>query len=176
MITVSDFEELYRTTAPELFVYLRRRTPTDVDDVIAEAFAIAWRRRAALPAPELRRAWLFGAARNLLLSESRRRRHDHEVTEGLVAEPATSVRVAEDGSDEQLAAIVAAALGRLDPDDRELIRLTEWERLTPAELAVALGVQPGTARVRLHRARQALAADPELGALVERDRAPAGKG
>ncbi|UUW93217.1 sigma-70 region 4 domain-containing protein [Pimelobacter simplex] len=46
-----------------------------------------------------------------------------------------------------------------------MLLLVEWERLTPAELAVALGVRAGTARVRLHRARRALAADPALRAL-----------
>jgi DNA-directed RNA polymerase specialized sigma24 family protein len=33
-----------------------------------------------------------------------------------------------------------------------------WEQLTPAEAAVVLGVPPGTARSRLHRARAALRA------------------
>ena len=64
--------------------------------------------------------------------------------------------------------VVAAAMDRLPPGDREVLRLVEWECLTPAELATALGVRPGTARVRLHRARRALAADPEVRALVER--------
>jgi RNA polymerase sigma-70 factor, ECF subfamily len=62
---------------------------------------------------------------------------------------------------------MAAAVDRLGPADREVLRLVAWEGLTPAELAVALGVRPGTARVRLHRARRALAADPAVRALVE---------
>ena len=62
---------------------------------------------------------------------------------------------------------MADALERLAPSDREVLRLVAWESLTPAELAVALGVRPGTARVRLHRARRALASDPEVRALVE---------
>lgn len=60
-----------------------------------------------------------------------------------------------------------AAIGRLSPGHQEVLRLVEWERLTPAELATALGVRAGTARVRLHRARMALAADPAVRALVE---------
>ena len=63
-------------------------------------------------------------------------------------------------------AAVAAAMGRLAPADREILRLVEWERLSAAELAVALGVRPGTARVRLHRARRALAGDPAIRALL----------
>lgn len=62
---------------------------------------------------------------------------------------------------------VKAAMDRLGPADREILRLVEWERLTAAELAVALGVRPRTARVRLHRARRALAHDPAIRALID---------
>lgn len=62
--------------------------------------------------------------------------------------------------------VVAAALARLCPDEREIMQLVEWERLTPAEVAVVLGIRPGTARVRLHRARQSLAADSEMRTLI----------
>lgn len=55
-----------------------------------------------------------------------------------------------------------------DPD-RELIMLTVWERLSVAEAALTLGIRPGTARVRLHRARQRLAADPAIQALLQAD-------
>ena len=162
-ITAEEFEQLYRATAPGLFAYLRRRTTLEAEDLVAEVFATAWRRRAVLPAAELRRAWLFGTARNLLLAESRRRRHDHEAIERLVADPGAPSDEGGWGFREA----VAAALGRLGPDEREIIELVEWERLSPAEVAVALGIRPGTARVRLHRARRALADDSELRALVE---------
>lgn len=165
-ITVEEFEQLYRSTAPELFGYLRRRTAIDAEDLVAEVFTTAWRRRSDLPGPEMRRAWLFGTARRLLLSESRRRRHDHEMVEHLAAVPEPLGGAT--GSDRARA--VTSALGRLDPDDREIIQLVEWERLSPAEVAVVLGIRPGTARVRLHRARQSLATDPDLTALVQ-DRA-----
>ena len=45
------------------------------------------------------------------------------------------------------------ALARLTPGDREVLLLVTWEGLTPAETAIALGIPPGTARSRLHRAR-----------------------
>jgi DNA-directed RNA polymerase specialized sigma24 family protein len=45
------------------------------------------------------------------------------------------------------------ALGRLTEADREVLLLVSWEGLTPAEAAVAVGIPPGTARSRLHRAR-----------------------
>lgn len=69
--------------------------------------------------------------------------------------------------------MIHAALKRLSVAEREVLQLVEWERLTPTELAVALGVRPGTARVRLHRARQALARDPGLRALIAKEGTPA---
>lgn len=166
VITSEEFEELYRATAPELFGYIRRRTGGDAEDLVAEVFVTAWRRRGDLPPALLRRAWLFGVARKLVLTEGRRSARDAEVVERVAATQETAPDAVSPGSDGARAAIVAGALARLAPADRELIELTEWERLTPAELAVTLGVRPGTARVRLHRARQALAADPEIAALV----------
>jgi len=167
-ITAEEFEQLYRSTAPQLFAYLRRRTSIEVEDLVADVFVTAWRRRSELPTPDLRRAWLFGAARRVLLAECRRRRHQHEVVGQLLVEPDPGF----DGDDQRNREVVAAALGRLRSDDRELIQLIEWERLSPAEVAVVLGIRPATARVRLYRARQALAADPELGALIERRAVP----
>src|ERR1044072_3178656 len=70
LITAEEFDELYRATAPELFAYLRRRAVPDVEDLVAEVFVTAWRRRQDLPAPMLRRAWLYGTARRLLLGAS----------------------------------------------------------------------------------------------------------
>lgn len=157
-ITAEEFDQLYRATAPQLFAYLRRRGTTDPEDVVAEVFATAWRRRKDLPKPTLRRAWLYGTARNLLLAETRRHRAERDAVEQLAGQPAAVPLQATSPAHE----VVCAALARLSPTDREVIQLIEWERLTPAELAVALGVRPGTARVRLHRARQALAADPDL--------------
>lgn len=163
-ITSDEFEQLYRSTANELFAYLRRRKVREPEDVLAEVFATAWRRRADLPAPLLRRAWLFGTARKLLLADARTRGREHTAL-GFAAR--TDLR-ASAGVDEGVTDVVARALGRLEPAQRELIQLVEWERMTPSELAVVLGVRPGTARVRLHRARQALAADRELQGLVHR--------
>lgn len=164
-VDAEEFEELYRATARDVLTYVRRRRRADADDVVAEVYAVAWRRRADLPAPLLRRAWLFGVARMLLKAESRQQRRDREVAVELASRP-DEQPAAECGPD-RTGAAMAAALARLTPSDREVLQLVAWEGLTPAELAVALGVRPGTARVRLHRARRALAADPAVRALVE---------
>lgn len=160
--SAEEFEELYRATVHHLIVYMRRRGSTDPENDVAEVYAIAWRRRADLPGPMLRRAWLFGVAAKLLQADHRRTTREAGATAEL-ARHAPSSPVTDDPS----SSVVAAAMERLTPGDREILRLVEWERLTPAELATALGVRPGAARVRLHRARMALARDPAVRALVE---------
>jgi DNA-directed RNA polymerase specialized sigma24 family protein len=49
--------------------------------------------------------------------------------------------------------VYLTAWRRFDADSRELLTLTEWEQLTPAEIAAMAGETPGAVRVRLHRAR-----------------------
>jgi RNA polymerase sigma-70 factor (ECF subfamily) len=51
---------------------------------------------------------------------------------------------------------VAEAVEALDPDDRELLVLIAWERLSSAEVAEVLGIPAGTVRSRLQRIRNQL--------------------
>jgi RNA polymerase sigma-70 factor (ECF subfamily) len=47
----------------------------------------------------------------------------------------------------------------LHEQDRELLTLSHWEELAPAEIAVVLGLSAVTLRSRLHRARRRLRAE-----------------
>jgi RNA polymerase sigma-70 factor (ECF subfamily) len=163
-ITAAEFETLYRATARDVLNYVRRRGCPDVEDLVAEVYAVAWRRRSDLPSPAMQRAWLFGVARTLLKADVRHQQRDGELTRDLAARTA---QTANGPAAARTAQVVAAALERLTPNEREILRLVTWEGLTPTELAVVLGVRPGTVRVRLHRARRALASDPEIRTLVD---------
>lgn len=68
---------------------------------------------------------------------------------------------------------VRRALDALSDVDRELITLTTWERLSPAEAARVVGITANTARVRLHRARARLGRHPALQSLFDDDPDPA---
>src|SRR5207253_2041902 len=56
--------------------------------------------------------------------------------------------------EDPLASRVHDALAALEPHDRELLLLAEWEGLTPSELATVVHRPPVAVRVRLHRARR----------------------
>ncbi|WP_459610450.1 RNA polymerase sigma factor [Corynebacterium urogenitale] len=52
---------------------------------------------------------------------------------------------------------ISRALTSLTRSDQELLTLHAWEGLDAPQIAEVLGIAPGTARVRLHRARSRLA-------------------
>ena len=163
-LTVEEaFEAAYRDAGTAVLGYALRRSSTREDalDVVADTFAIAWRRRTDLPAaPAEVRPWLFGIARlclaNAVRSSHRAGRLGRRLADSFVdtALPDPSA-IAEARAESRR---VREALDQLSADDRELVTLIAWEGLTPTEAASALGLSPGTARVRLHRARTRLRA------------------
>jgi len=164
-ISPTEFETLYRANAADILSYLRRRgAGDDAQDLLSETFLVAWRRREALPAPDLQRAWLFSTARRLRLAHHRQ----HQPTPGLTDTAAAPSR--DTPTDTAANDAVHAALAKLNETDRELLTLTIWEGLTPSEAAAVIGLTAPAARVRLHRARRRLAADPTLAAHHDQDK------
>ena len=163
--TRSDVEELYLRHATELRRYLHRRGGSRAEDLVGDVFVIALQRLDALPSPAMRRAWLFGTARRLLLASQRASRRRHEAEHEHARFDDGGVASSNEGHADQHGA-VREALDSLSESDRELIRLTEWEQLSTVEAGLVLGLRPGTARVRLHRARRRLADHPSLRSLV----------
>ena len=157
----AQFEALFRETRAPLLGYLTRRAPAeDAADLLAEVYLVAWRRRADLPRGDERRLWLFGVARRLVA--------EHHRTVGVRTAAESDVVPALPRSvDDARGDAVRRALGTLSDLDRELVTLTTWEGLSPAEAGRVLGVTAGTARVRLHRARARLARHPALRELLE---------
>jgi RNA polymerase sigma-70 factor (ECF subfamily) len=154
--TRADVAALFERHAGELHGYLYRRGGQSGADLLGEVFAIALQRLERLPEEDLRRAWLFGTARRLLLAEERsaRRRESAEKERATFIDPHLPAS-RDDDAVRRIA--IEEALASLKEIDRELIRLTEWEGLQIAEAAAALSMRPGAARTRLMRARQRLA-------------------
>ncbi|MFC7328429.1 RNA polymerase sigma factor [Marinactinospora rubrisoli] len=131
----------------------RRVGPDRADDVAAETFAVAWRRRAKVPEDDPL-PWLYAAARNIVLASYREERRRGEVLSsfGGAWEGAVPVHDASGPVAERAAAL--AVLSRLKPNERELVLLVAWEGLDVRAAARVLGCTAATARVRLHRARR----------------------
>ena len=101
------------------------------------------------------RTFLFAVARNTLLSYIRAknaRSFDPCVSSlhDLGTSPSGAVARLESST------LLLAALQRLPIDFQIAIELHYWEGLRAKELAIVLGIDPTTARTRLHRGRRAL--------------------
>ncbi|MEV4491443.1 sigma-70 family RNA polymerase sigma factor [Micromonospora coxensis] len=157
------FAQIFDRHAGALHRYLSRRVGDLADDLLSEAFLVAFRRRCDYrPERTDVRPWLYGIAANLLRHHVRQevaryRALTRVAARSEVASPdgrhdadAAAQRVDAEGMRVDL----AAALADLEPGDREVLLLAAWAELTYAEIAVALGIPVGTVRSRLHRARR----------------------
>jgi len=143
------FEAYFRGYARQVHAFaLRRVDPEAAQDVTAETFSIAWRRRSEMPAEPL--PWLYWIARGVLSNEQRAANRRLALAARLVAEPRPPVRPVA-GTHEILEALAA-----LRERDREALLLSAWEGLSVREAARVVGCSATTFAVRLHRARRRL--------------------
>jgi RNA polymerase sigma factor (sigma-70 family) len=153
------FAELFHRHSGEIGRYVTRRVgPGIAEDIVAETFLVAFRRRGSYDLSRTdARPWLYGIATNLM----RRHRRDEvralRVLERTGADPVTAESFA-DRVDGRVAAAetsrrLAPALARLTAGQRDVLLLTAWAGLTLDEIAEVLGIPQGTARSRLGRAR-----------------------
>jgi RNA polymerase sigma-70 factor (ECF subfamily) len=145
------FDALFGEHVASIASYCRWRSSSAVDgeDAVAEVFLIAWRRLDDIPAGVAARAWLYAVARKVLANQARASARRERLSEKLSAQPAA--RKAEDAP---LIEPVRQALAALAPRDREVLLLSEWEGLTPSEIAKVMRCPVVTARGRLFRARR----------------------
>ncbi|MER5532676.1 RNA polymerase sigma factor [Streptomyces mirabilis] len=155
------FAAAYREHYWAVSRYVARRLDgrsSDVEEVVAEVFTVAWRRRSDLPPSPL--PWLYGVARHCLANAvrgyGRRRRLLARIGND---ESAHGRQVVDSPDSASPGDWVHEALARLSPADQEVLRLTAWEELGVDEVAVALGCGTRAAAMRLHRARRRLRAE-----------------
>lgn len=134
--------------------FVRRAHHVDVEDLAAEVFATAWRRRDKIPA-DFELPWLYKTASYVLANHRRKPTltliSDYEAQEG--QQPARSTDPADlvMADDE-----VRRALSRLSTRDRSVLMLHAWEGLDGEGMAQALGLTRGGAAAALSRARARL--------------------
>ncbi|MEU1346356.1 RNA polymerase sigma factor [Streptomyces sp. NPDC005775] len=156
------FAALFDRYADAVHRYAARRLgPEAAEDLMAETFTTAFRRRHAYDLTRAdARPWLFGIATNLV---SRHRRAEARRFKALSKVPAP-VEHQESVADRAVARAgatgvrrdLAAALAGLSARHRDVVLLVAWADLDYEEAARALGVPIGTVRSRLHRARSRL--------------------
>lgn len=153
------FGLIYDRHFPDIYRYIASRLgPGEADDLTAETFIDAFRRRASFdPARGSVRPWLFGIASRLVAQHRRAEARRYRALARAPAEPDPG------GHDDRVAARVSAqarrepllrALAGLSGGDRDVLLLIALGGLSYEEVAAALSIPPGTVASRLSRARR----------------------
>lgn len=153
------FATLYDRHAAPIHRFAGRRLGDQMaDDVVAETFLAAFRRRKRYDLSRAdARPWLYGIAANVM------GKHRRAEVRMLRAFARTGIDPLADGHadrvDSQVSAAavqrdLAAALADLSAGDRNVLLLIAWADLSYEETAAALRIPVGTVRSRLNRARR----------------------
>jgi RNA polymerase sigma-70 factor, ECF subfamily len=149
------FRALFDAHFSDLWRFARRRchAADDADDLTAEVFAIAWRRRDELPPGDEVRLWLFGVAHRVIANQQRTDARRDRLRRRL----ATVHEPHHDDEPDLPSDELRAALEDLSDVDRVVVTMRCWDRLTVREIAVLLDCSPNAVSIRLHRARRQIA-------------------
>ena len=145
--------DAYRALAPAVLGYLRAQRAPEPEDVLGEVFLQVARdiHRFKGGDAELRR-WVFAIAHNRLLDLRRRQGRRPEVVTPEVPEQAVTADA--DALDPEL----VEALGRLTPEQREVIVLRFVADLPLEDVAKITGRKVGAVKAMQHRALDQIAA------------------
>lgn len=165
------FATLYEHHAPAVraLVFAKIGNRAIAEDLLQDVFA-----RAFFAIPDLRdparvRPWLMAIARNACIEEFRRDRQVSVVADDEL-EQLDLAPTAEDTAElNELAALVRGCVANLSRRDATVLTLVVQLGLSGTELADALGISEGAARVTLHRARRRLAEALVASALATAD-------
>lgn len=132
-------------------------SPSDAEDVVQEAFVLAYTRLGSFQAKSQFYTWLYRIAINTGISHKRKKRPvvsldaDHSPAHGMADEKSESpdhgMHVQEQSAE------VHRALNRLSEEHRRIIVLREMDGLCYESISEILKLPVGTVRSRLHRAR-----------------------
>ncbi|WP_119726549.1 RNA polymerase sigma factor [Thermomonospora amylolytica] len=157
------FDEVFDLHFDEIHRYVAARLGPDVaEDVVAETFATAFRKRHTYDADRAAvRTWLYGIATNLI---GRHRRSERRALRALGRrgpdrpQAGPEDRVLDEVSARRLRPDLAAAIAGLNRGERDVLLLMALAELSHDEIATVLGVSYGTVGSRLSRARKKLRA------------------
>ena len=154
-----DFEILVRRHNQRLFRAARGivRSDVEAEDVVQQTWLDVYRNLAAFRGDAAFTTWATRICIHAALSHARKQPHIAEVVDAPDhATPQQSVERSE------LSGVLEQCLAKLPQGSREVVVMRDVLELDTAETATCLGISEEAVRVRLHRARAAIAAELTL--------------
>jgi RNA polymerase sigma factor (sigma-70 family) len=143
------------------FLAARVGSRADAEEILQDAFVRGLQKASAIRDEESAVAWFYRLLRNAVTDYYRRAAAGKKA----LAAHAREVSAADPGFEADLERAVCACVNDLipvlKPEYADLIRRVDLGGAEVASAAGALGISPGNARVRLHRARTALRGELE---------------
>ena len=145
-----ELERLYDEHAQALFTFLLNLTRNEQDtrDILQDVFIKLARDPQLLEPARDERAFLLRLAHNAAIDLIRRRSARHKYQEQFCAEQTGAFAATDDPDESIFRARLAAALGQLPAEQRAVVHLKLWERLTFEQIAGALEIPMNTAASR----------------------------
>jgi RNA polymerase sigma-70 factor, ECF subfamily len=151
------FERLFAEHAQPIYVYILRMVG-DADraaDITQDTFIKVYRKLSSLSDEASTRSWIYRIATNTAIDEMRRRRF---VTRMDTSEPGHDRPDRRPGPEEQVigAAVderIQRALGRLRPNHRQCLILSDIEDMSAQQIGEVMGISYAATRTLLCRAR-----------------------
>ncbi len=157
------FEALIHLHEKRVYALCRRmcRSEDDALEAAQDAFLAVWRGIGSYRSDAAFSTWLYRLTTNAcldLLRREKKRGGDVSLDDGeSLAEPVDPApRPEELAEREEERRAVREAVAALPEDYRAVLLLRESEQLSYAEIAAVTGLEPGTVKSRISRARQAL--------------------
>lgn len=163
------FREIYLAHHASIYRYAISETgdPDEAQDITQDTFVRAWTSLNGFRGDSSLLHWLFRITRNLVIDRARARKRrptlsldaprnresDETVGDRVAAKTKTPEQTAE--TNEELTRFRTALAG-LPEAQRSVFILREWENLPYDKIAERLGLNEGTVKSRLARAREAL--------------------
>lgn len=137
------------------FLTARVGSPEDAEEILQEAFVRGLRKVGQLRDDESAVAWFYRLLRNAVIDHYRRRSATQKALEALAREAEVDSSFDAD-LERSVCECVNDLVPLLKPEYSELIRRVDLGGANVSSVADEIGISPGNARVRLHRARAAL--------------------
>src|SRR5271166_3530686 len=156
---MTDFSSLYKSYAPDVYrfaLYLSGERG-DAEDITSETFVRAWTSPETIRM-ETAKGYLFAIARNLFLQGLRRKSHHValDVAQNKdLREPGASPYKQAEGKEELQ--FLLAQLQELPEVSRAALLMRAVDGMAYEEIARALGISLAAVKIKIHRARLALA-------------------